>query len=146
MYLIQQRCREPWTLLALYVTDSGAYSLFSLLSVYVVRSGWRQDWRSRVPLRLTLRLNLAHQHDRSPCADGDASRLRAAHPIEDLLLVVGRQNAVQRRLRCPDDAHPANQFVGPSVHVHAIDHQRNHLERLWRTPRRHSEARRDVLE
>src|ERR1035438_3747041 len=91
-------------------------------------------------------VNLADQHGGSDRADRNIAGFRAADAVEDVHFVAGCQDAVERGLGRAHNADAAHQFVRPPVYVYPVDHQRNHLEGLRRTPRSDGEAGGDVLE
>ena len=97
-------------------------------------------------MSLALSLDLTDQHGRGDGADGNAARLRAADAVEYFLLVAGCHDAVQCCLGRSYDADAAHQFVWPAVHVNAVDHERDDLERLRGPPRGDRKPGGDVLE
>src|ERR1700722_11230205 len=111
MYRIGRPSRKPQLSVTYYVTARRSISSIRSLSglrAAFIRAWRRQDRRPRCALRLTLRLNLAYQHRRSDRAHWNAARFRPAYAVEYVLLVPGRQNAVQRGLGRAYDADPAH--------------------------------------
>src|SRR5579871_6366191 len=100
----------------------------------------RQNWRSRCSLRLPLRFDLADQHGGGDCADRNATGFGTADSVEDILLIAGCDDAVERGLRGADDAYAADELIGAAIDVDAIDDQRDDLEGLWRAAGGYSEA------
>src|SRR5690606_21083524 len=79
-------------------------------------------------------------------AHGDPTGFGTAHAVEDAWRVAGGEDRLERRQRGADDLHPADELVGAPIGVHAIDHQRLHLERLRTTTVGRRVAAVDVLE
>src|SRR5207248_8750812 len=78
-------------------------------------------------------------------ADRDRAGLRAADTVEDVLLIAGGEDAVERGLRRAHDVDTADELVRAAVDVDAIDDERDHLEGLRRAAGRQGEAGGDVL-
>src|SRR5205823_13527246 len=105
----------------------------------------REDGWPGSSLRLALGFNLADQHGRSDRAHRNAAGFGSADPVEDVLLVVRGNDAIQRALWRSHNADAANELVGAAVDVDPVDHQRDHLKGLRGAARRDGESRRDVL-
>src|SRR5277367_3107339 len=106
-------------------------------------AGWREDGWARRSLGLALSLDLADQHGGGYRADGDAAGFCAADAVEDVLLVVGGEDAGERGLWSPHDTDATDEFIGAAIDIDAVDDQRNDLEGLGRTTGGDSEARGD---
>src|SRR5271170_5114926 len=95
-------------------------------------SGRREDGRTRCALRLALGFDFADQHGGSDGADRNAAGFGSADAVEDVGLVVGGEDAVERGLRSAYDANAADELIGSAVDVDAVDDERDDLEGLGR--------------
>ena len=107
------------------------FHLLASLSAGICCSWWREDGWASCSLGLALGFDLADEHGWGDGADGDAAGFGPADAVEDVLLVVGGEDAVERGLRGADDADAADEFVGTAVDVDTVDDQRDDLEGLW---------------
>src|SRR5439155_9230009 len=93
------------------------------------RLGRRKKRRLLAPLLLPLDLDLAHEEARTRRGNGHPARLRAAHPIERLVVVRRGHDVGEGREGRPNDVGPAHQLLSP-VGADAVDDDRQNLERL----------------
>ena len=100
----------------------------------------REDRRAGCSLRLALGFDLADEHGGGDCADGNAAGLGSTDTVEDVLLVVGGEDAIEGGLRGSYDADAADEFVGAAVDVDAIYDQRDDLKGLRRPASGNGEA------
>src|SRR2546422_4681060 len=78
--------------------------------------------------------------------DRDPAGFRSAGPVEHGGVIARRQDPRETGQRSADDVHAADQFVGSSVGVDAIDNHGEHLEGLGSPAGSRGEAPGDVLE
>src|SRR5579871_3391532 len=91
---------------------------------------WRQNGRAGGSLGLALGFDFADEHGGGYGADGDAAGFGTADAVEDVLLIAGCYDAVECGLRGADDAYAADELVGATVDIDAVDDQRDDLEGL----------------
>src|SRR5215469_13159213 len=92
---------------------------------------WRwEDGRARGSLLLALGLDFADQHGGRNSGDGDGAGLGAAFTVKDFAFVSCSEDAIERGLRCSDDAYAADELVWAAIGVDAVDDERDDLEGL----------------
>src|ERR1700679_2751705 len=114
------------------VCSSLVCSLLATLSAVRGCTWWREDRWAGCALRLTLGFDFADEHGGCDGTDRNAAGFSAADAVEDVLMIVRGEDAVERGLRRAYNAGAADEFVGSAVDVDAVDDEWNDLERLGR--------------
>src|SRR5260370_33895288 len=111
-----------------------------------LKTRWRQDRRTLVRMPALLHFHFGEEHGGSNGRNRNAAALRSANTVEDVLLVAGGHDAGESGERSADDVDAADQFVGTSVGIDAIDDYGQDLKGLWELAGGKREAALNVIE
>src|ERR1700746_3072313 len=96
-------------------------------------------------MRALLHFHFREEHGGSSRGNRNVAAFRAAHSVENVLLVAGSDDASQRSQWSANNVHAANQFVGTAVGVHFVDDHGKYLKSLRQGTRGQSEAALNVV-
>ncbi len=119
---------------------------FCLLADGVVGAGGWEDGWAGCSLGLALGFDGAEEHGGGYGGDWDLAGFGAADAVEDVLFVVGGEDAFEDGLRGSYDGDAADELVGAAVDVDAVDDERDDGEGLRGVAGGDGESGGDVLE